>query len=208
MLLESKEKYTTIVANSETEIVIKKSRFIAYSFNINSVKEAEERVDEINKMHNATHVCWAYSVIDGGIVDRFTDNGEPQGTAGKPILNVIKRRMLSNVIVLVVRYYGGIMLGANGLIRAYGGSCVEVLDASGTKDCILNSIFEFSLSLKEANIFDSLKAGYFVVLNKEYGTEVSYKVAVYAEKENEFKQFLQNTLNRKVKTNFIEHKFI
>lgn len=102
----------------QSEIIVKKSRFIAYSKKINSEDEAKAFINEITlENKRARHVAFAY-VLPKAV--KCSDAGEPRGTAGQPILNVIHRRELCNVIVVVVRYFGGILLGKGGLIRAYG----------------------------------------------------------------------------------------
>ena len=114
------------------QIEIKKSKFLCFSFAVQSKQQAEDIVDGLNnKYADATHICYAF-VVAGQ--EKACDNGEPQGTAGKPILDCIKRKNLKNVLVAVVRYFGGIKLGAGGLIRAYANGAKEVLDASGTKE--------------------------------------------------------------------------
>ena len=103
-----------------TEIIVKKSRFIAYSKKINSEDEAKMFIDEITHKHKrARHVAFAYVFAD---ITKYSDAGEPRGTAGQPIRNNIQKRNLCDVVVVVVRYFGGILLGKSGLIRAYGKS--------------------------------------------------------------------------------------
>ena len=107
------------------EIIIEKSRFITYLKRVDSVDEANDYLALIKKKHyDATHHCLAF-IIDG--VERSNDNGEPSGTAGVPILDVLKKNNINNTICIVVRYFGGIKLGAGGLVRAYSSSCSEAL---------------------------------------------------------------------------------
>ncbi len=106
------------------EIVIKNSRFIAIIFKINSIN-IEERLEDVKKLYpKATHYCYAYICND---VRHFSDDGEPGGTAGMPILNVLEKENLNNVMCVVVRYFGGIKLGAGGLVRAYTKAVTEAL---------------------------------------------------------------------------------
>ena len=102
------------------ELVINKSRFIAYKFNLTDLEQVKQHINDLKKEHKkARHVCFAY-VFKGEVVsEKCSDDGEPGGTAGYPILNVIKKKNLTNVLVAVVRYFGGIKLGAGGLVRAY-----------------------------------------------------------------------------------------
>lgn len=120
------KEYTTI-ANKEVvaETVIEKSRFIASAIHADSVEKAVEFVNEKRKQYfDATHNCYAYVVGDKA---KFSDDGEPQGTAGMPIYECLKNSGLDRICVVVTRYFGGIKLGAGGLVRAYNGSCAEVL---------------------------------------------------------------------------------
>ena len=111
----------TIKKSAETEITEKKSKFIGEVFYIETVQEAEEKLREINKKyHDAKHHCYAYRVIDENrIIERASDDGEPAGTAGAPILHLLNKLELTNVLLVVTRYFGGILLGTGGLIRAY-----------------------------------------------------------------------------------------
>lgn len=108
------------------EITEKKSRFIAYASKITFVDEANAFIDEISREHKkARHIVYAY-VLPG--IEKYSDAGEPRGTAGQPLLNAIKRRELCGVVVVVVRYFGGVLLGKGGLLRAYGKAAGKVLD--------------------------------------------------------------------------------
>lgn len=120
------KEYVTITKNETVaETVIEKSRFIASAVHVDSVEEAVEFVNLKRKQYfDATHNCYAYAVGDRV---KFSDDGEPQGTAGMPIYECIKNNGLDCLCVVVTRYFGGIKLGAGGLVRAYSGSCAEVL---------------------------------------------------------------------------------
>jgi uncharacterized YigZ family protein len=123
--------YRTFKEAGVKEIVIKKSRFIGYGFAVSSEEEAQLHIERIRKEHwNATHNCFAYVIGERDQIQKQSDDGEPSGTAGKPILEVIKAKQLHNVLVMVTRYFGGIMLGAGGLIRAYSDGAVAAVEAS------------------------------------------------------------------------------
>lgn len=123
--------YTTVKTAGESEIVISKSRFLGYCFPVSSEAEAAERIAEIKKRHwDARHVCYAFRLLGG--VARSTDDGEPSGTAGAPILNVLTQSGLENVLCAVVRYFGGVLLGTGGLVRAYGKTASEAVAHAGT----------------------------------------------------------------------------
>ena len=142
--------FKTIKENSTSEIVEKKSKFIANSFYVESVEEAEKYIKEINeKYFDSRHNCSPSSVYTkNGIINRFSDNGEPSGTAGGPMLNIILSKKLSNVLVIVTRYFGGILLGTGGLVRSYSEATQNVLleDNFINKDIGLEVKFEVSYS--------------------------------------------------------------
>lgn len=126
------ERYSTIRQQANEEIVIKKSRFIGYAKPVETEEEAVAFIDEIKRLHrSATHNCSAYMVGERDQHQKASDDGEPSGTAGKPILEVIKHKGLKNVAVVVTRYFGGIMLGAGGLVRAYTDGAVAGIEAAG-----------------------------------------------------------------------------
>ncbi|GIO84410.1 IMPACT family member YvyE [Paenibacillus faecis] len=124
------ERYRTVRQAGEKEIVIKKSRFIGQIKPVETEEEAVAFIEEIKKRHwNATHNCSAYMIGERDEIQKQSDDGEPSGTAGKPILEVIRNQGLKNVAIVVTRYFGGIMLGAGGLIRAYTDGAVAATEA-------------------------------------------------------------------------------
>ena len=115
---------------SRTEFTEKRSRFIGHVWPVDSEEQARARIEETKKQHyDARHNCWCYLIKDGPV--RYSDDGEPQGTAGQPMLNVFQREGVENVCCVVTRYFGGILLGAGGLVRAYAQSAKDALDAAG-----------------------------------------------------------------------------
>lgn len=123
--------YITVDRAAETETVINRSRFIGAAYPAAAEAEAREILAAVRKRHHdATHNCYAYSV-ERGAVCRFSDDGEPGGTAGLPMMEVVKRLGVTDVIVVVTRYFGGILLGAGGLVRAYSGAAAAALKAAG-----------------------------------------------------------------------------
>lgn len=124
------EEYLVPTGFGEDEFTEKKSRFIGRTWPVESEEEALTRIQEMKKKHyDATHNCWAYILRDGAV--RFSDDGEPGGTAGMPILQVLQREGLYNVVCVVTRYFGGILLGAGGLVRAYTKGAKMAVDAAG-----------------------------------------------------------------------------
>lgn len=123
-------EYFIPTASSETELVEKRSRFLGRVWRVSSEEEARARIEETKKRHyDARHNCWCYVIQDGPV--RYSDDGEPQGTAGQPMLGVFQKEGVVNVCCVVTRYFGGVLLGAGGLVRAYTQSAKDALDAAG-----------------------------------------------------------------------------
>ena len=124
-------EYFIPTSNSETEFTEKRSRFIGHVKRVETEEEARAFVEEMKKRYyDARHNCWCYRLHENG-VERYSDDGEPQGTAGQPMLNVFQREQVENVVCVVTRYFGGILLGAGGLVRAYTQSAKDALDEAG-----------------------------------------------------------------------------
>lgn len=124
-------EYFIPTRDSETEFTEKRSRFIGHVWRVESEAQARARIEEMKKRyHDARHNCWCYRLRQGGL-ERYSDDGEPQGTAGQPMLNVFQREGVENVLCVSTRYFGGILLGAGGLVRAYTQSAKEALEAAG-----------------------------------------------------------------------------
>ena len=124
------EEYMVPTGFGEDEFIEKKSRFIGRLWPVETEEEALAKIQEMKKQHyDATHNCWAYIIRDGAV--RFSDDGEPGGTAGMPMLQVLQREGLYNVVCVVTRYFGGILLGAGGLVRAYTKGAKVAVDAAG-----------------------------------------------------------------------------
>lgn len=124
-------EYIVPYQNAESEFTEKRSRFITHLYKVETEAEARARIEEMKKKYyDARHNCWCYLLQEGGVV-RYSDDGEPQGTAGQPMLNVFQRENVENVVCIVTRYFGGILLGAGGLTRAYAKAAKDALDVAG-----------------------------------------------------------------------------
>ena len=124
-------EYLIPTKTAESEFVEKKSRFIGNIWPVETEEEARAHIEEMKKKHyDARHNCWCYRLKAGG-AERYSDDGEPQGTAGQPMLNVFQREDVTDMVCVVTRYFGGILLGAGGLVRAYSRSAKDALDAAG-----------------------------------------------------------------------------
>ena len=134
-------RYLTVKQTGEHEISIQRSRFISHLKRVETETEAQEFIQTIKKQHwDATHNCSAYLIGEHDQIQKANDDGEPSGTAGVPILEVLKKRKLKDTVVVVTRYFGGIKLGAGGLIRAYGKATSEGLEAVGIVERKLSQI--------------------------------------------------------------------
>ena len=124
------DEYLVPSGYGEDEFIEKKSRFIGRAWCVETEEEALARIQEMKKQHyDASHNCWAYVIRDGAM--RFSDDGEPGGTAGNPMMQVLQREELYNVVCVVTRYFGGVLLGAGGLVRAYTKGAKIAIDAAG-----------------------------------------------------------------------------
>lgn len=151
-------------------IIIEKSRFIAYIKPIFNDEQYKEYLKEIRKRHyDSDHVC---SAIICGNIKRSSDDGEPSGTAGAPILNVLEKKGLDNTCALVVRYFGGIKLGAGGLIRAYGNAVSEAIQKATLVKDVKYPKYELKVSYELANKLDNLLLKNTLLLNKDYDEQV------------------------------------
>lgn len=145
-------EYRTIANDSEAVIREKMSRFIAFAHPVRSAAEAKDWIASIaSKYHDARHVCWAYMLGAESSEFQWSDNGEPSGTAGKPILRQIRSKELSNVAIAVVRYFGGIKLGTSGLIAAYREAARQALDGAEIKTAYETDTVSFTFPYLSMN---------------------------------------------------------
>ncbi len=178
--------FLTISEMVQTEIVEKKSKFIASLFPVESVEEAEELIRETKKKyHDARHNCTAYRVMENcQMVERSSDDGEPSGTAGGPMLNILQKNNLGNAVIIVTRYFGGILLGTGGLIQAYSDSLIKAIQESQlVKKC---QGIEMLVEIKYSE-FDHFK--YYcknndiLIINVEYGEFITCKIELETDKK-------------------------
>ncbi len=150
------EEFITIKENIEVEFIEKKSKFITNIIYVENLKCVQKYIKEINeKYRDATHNCFAYRVInENTLSEKVSDDGEPTGTAGVPILNILQKNKLINILVVVTRYFGGIMLGAGGLVRAYSEGAKKAVEESCKIKKVIGEEIEIILNYKE---FEKLK---------------------------------------------------
>ena len=182
------EKYRTILNEAQAEIVEKKSRFISYAKPVKTEEEAREFIDMIKKMNwDATHNVFAYQVGERNEIQRFSDDGEPQGTAGMPVLTVLTGEEIRNTVIVVTRYFGGTLLGTGGLVRAYGKAAKEAILEAGIAE--INTFERFSVrcnySLSGKVQYEILQGGY-LLEDTVFLENVEYVVLVEEDKKDAF----------------------
>ena len=164
---------------AESEFVEKRSRFIGYIKPVETEAEARAFVEEIKKRHyDARHNCWCYLLRKGGVV-RYSDDGEPQGTAGQPMLGVFEKEGITNLVCVVTRYFGGILLGTGGLLRAYTKGAKDALDAAGVSVVRrwVRQLVPCTYSLYERLKQETERFGA-VIEDTEYGADIVLTVLV------------------------------
>lgn len=187
----------TIAKSVKSEINIKKSHFICSLFPTNTKKESKEIIKKINKQYNdATHNCVAYIVNDG---EGFDDDGEPAGTAGKPMINVLKKNEIKNVTAIVTRYFGGIKLGASGLVRAYSKAVLEAIAQSVIIEVEYYDVYDFIFEYSNIKLVDNeVRNNNLIIIDKDYSNKVIYSV-ISKNNTNLSKQFNKYADKIKVK---------
>ncbi|MBQ2612927.1 MAG: YigZ family protein [Methanobrevibacter sp.] len=165
----------TIAKAVESEINVKKSQFICHLFPTKTKKESKEIILKVNEQYSdATHNCTAYIVSDG---EGFDDDGEPGGTAGKPMINVLRKNDLHNVTAVVTRYFGGIKLGAGGLVRAYSKSVLEAINEAEILEVELYDVYTLIFEYSDIKLADNeVRNNNLEITNKEYSDKVTYEV--------------------------------
>lgn len=139
----------TIIEGKTAEVTEKKSRFIANIFHVENVTEADEKIKQINKKYyDAKHNCYAY-IVDG--IEKCSDDGEPSKTAGAPILDILKKNQFTNVLVIVTRYFGGILLGTGGLVRAYSEATKRAIENSDVVEIVSGERYIIEVSYENVN---------------------------------------------------------
>ena len=192
--------YLSVNGECRTRKTIEKSQFITTARHISSEEEAQNFIAEMRKKYaDATHNCYAYVADRLGNCLRFSDDGEPSGTAGMPILDVIRNKKLYETAVVVTRYFGGIKLGAGGLVRAYSGCASENLDATQKVLYEMCSQSEYTVAYQSVDLFFRfLSEKSADIIESRYENDVTFVVAVKKSQEQEINLSLINRLNGKV----------
>ena len=178
----------TILKEEINTIIVEKSKFIAYLFPCDNKQEANLILEDLRKTHyDATHVCYAYIIDDEGVtLYKSSDDGEPSQTAGAPMLNVLKRNELTNVLAVVVRYFGGIKLGAGGLTRTYSNAVIEALKVSTIVTLVDAYKYEMVFNYDRIRDFDRiLENNNIEIIDKVYDLQVHYTLLIFDKSEIE-----------------------
>ena len=198
------KEFYTIEKNVETEIVVKKSKFIANIFYISTNKEAEEKIKEIKKKYfDARHNCFAYRVVENdNIIEKSSDDGEPSGTAGGPMLNILQKNNLANILIVVTRYFGGILLGTGGLVRAYSDALLEALEKTQKVKIVSGLELEVTLSYNNFENFKYYCKNHEInIISTNYNENIVCKIDMKLEKKVEFDRDYENK-----RLNLMEYK--
>ena len=203
------EQYKTVFCGGEAEIIEKKSRFIATVKPVKSEEEALEFIECMRKKYwNATHNCFAYVIGEHFQVQRCSDDGEPSGTAGKPMLDVLLGEEIHNVAVVVTRYFGGTLLGTGGLVRAYSTAASMALEAGGV------SVFERYIEYETTCSYSDyqkiqviLQSADTIIDSTDFGSEIVIKFAVAEDKVEKLKLNITETFAARVNLKEIGERF-
>ncbi len=173
------EKYVTVAQEAHVEFEEKRSLFIGHAIHVDTEEEALDFIKQIKKKYSdATHNCFAY-LLKGGILARYSDDGEPQGTAGVPMLETIRKSGVNDVCVVVTRYFGGILLGAGGLVRAYSHSTAIAIEGAEVVTYEPYNEYELVCGYSEYQKYSNILTNCCAVIDStDFGAEVTVRFAV------------------------------
>ena len=182
----------TIENNIDNTIIIKKSKFITKLFKINDISDINNIINNLKiEYKDSTHICYAY-ILNG--LEKCVDDGEPSGTAGLPILNVIKKNNLNYILAVVIRYFGGIKLGAGGLVRAYSNCINDTLKLCNIVELIDGYNISIIFNYDNIKLIDSILSD-IIFLNKDYDEMIKYELNISKEKYESIKNILIEKCN-------------
>lgn len=200
--------YRTVNQFGTDEFLEKKSRFIGYIFFVETEEEAQQKIQEVKENHrDATHNCWAYIIGEDALIQRYSDDGEPSGTAGVPMLEVLKKEDLKNVVAVVTRYFGGTLLGAGGLVRAYSKGVKVAIDAAGRVIMEKFSLCQYRYDYtSHGKILNHLSQLGYVLLKEEYTDKVT--IYLHRRKESLLDQELKDMTGGAVEIMEVEQEML
>ncbi len=205
-----RENYITVGQTSNAELIIQKSRFIGHAARAETEQQAIEFIDSIKQLHKtATHNCSAYLIGEQDSIQKANDDGEPSGTAGFPMLEVLKKQGLKDTVVVVTRYYGGIKLGSGGLIRAYGKAVSEALSAAGIVERKLHHLMKTSIDYTWlGKLENEIRQSTFPLDHLEYTEGVNLYIFVPVEKETVFRNWINELTNGQAHVSIKDSQFL
>ncbi|MCL2687354.1 MAG: YigZ family protein [Methanobrevibacter sp.] len=194
----------TIAKAYQIDLDIKKSQFICRIFPVKNSKQAKELISLISeKYSDASHNCSGYICYDG---EGYDDDGEPSGTAGRPIINVLKQNSLENILAIVTRYFGGIKLGTGGLVRAYSKSVIEAIAIADIIEMELYDIYNISFTYENIKIIDNEIRNYNItILDKKFEEKISYNIAIG--KNKDITPFFEK-IKSKINSEYIKEEYL
>lgn len=198
-LIDDIDVYYTVKTKVRSRIKVKSSDFIASVFRVNNVDEAQTILTSLrNEFFDATHNCFAYKIGDKGEIYRFSDDGEPSGSAGKPILFTIGKFNFSDILVVVTRYYGGTKLGVGGLVRAYS-DAVEAALTQCTKEAIYKTVtFEIICDYTDVSTIKRLITDVAIDIQEVYADNVKFIAKILKSSSNSFIDFIYSSTNGRI----------
>lgn len=204
------DSHRMVATDGTNEIEIKKSRFICHLFRVSTEEEARNHIEAIRKEHwNANHNCTAWIIGEKQANQRSSDDGEPSGTAGMPMLEVLRRRELTDTLAIVTRYFGGVMLGAGGLIRAYGGSVSEALDVIGVVERVPLAVVQIEADYENAGrLENSIRARELNLVDVAYGTDVTFELVMSPDEVPDFQVWVQELTNGAIDATIVGERFV
>jgi len=202
--------YYTVKDSGSFEITVQKSRFIGHIARVKNEEEAQQFIQKNKKQHyNATHNCSAYLIGDHDEIQKANDDGEPSGTAGVPMLEVLKKLSLTNTVVVVTRYFGGIKLGAGGLIRAYSSTTSETIKHIGMIQGQLMQGFSLIISYPLLGKLENyLRQSSHIIDNINYLENVELLVYTYMNDVDTFQEAIVNLTSNQIEINMTNKKYI
>ncbi|MEC1180851.1 YigZ family protein [Metasolibacillus meyeri] len=205
-----RKDYTTVKGYGESEIVISKSRFLTYVQRAETEQEAIDFINKIKKMHpSATHNCSCYLIGEHDNIQKANDDGEPSGTAGVPMLEVLKKQGLKDTVVVVTRYFGGIKLGGGGLIRAYGKATTEGIEAAHVVKRKLHHLMQVSIDYTWlGKVENEVRNSQYTLKEIQYADAVEVFVHVLKDEELNFTEWMTELTNGQATINCIDKQFI
>ena len=204
-----RKDYKTVKGYGEKEIIISKSRFICYVNRAENEAEALEFIEKIKKMHHAaTHNCSCYIIGENNQIQKANDDGEPSGTAGVPMLEVLKKQELQDTVVVVTRYFGGIKLGGGGLIRAYGKSTTEGIAAAQVVERRLHHVMKVAIDYTWlGKVENEVRGSQYTLRDIQYADVVELFVFVPKDEEEAFTEWMTELTNGQATITCIDKLF-